>query len=911
MHLPAGALLGVYQIVELLGTGGMGVVYRAVDTRLRRDVALKVLHGDAPSPRSRDGHAAVAVADKSIRTRLLHEARAAAALNHPHICAVYDVGEVEGTAFIAMELVAGHTLQDLLTRAPLPTARACRYGRQLADALEHAHSRGIIHRDFKSANVLVTPDAVAKVLDFGIARRLATPTTGATQTATDLAQLEEIGGTLPYMSPEVLQGSMADVRSDIWALGVVLYEMIGGTRPFQGTTRAQLTAAILRDHPPALPSHIPAALVHVVRRCLAKDPADRFARAGEVAAALESSAASIDGKASPLGSLPADNLPAATAAPRRSPRPLAAIAVSGAVVGSMAIWLAVRDRSSVAEEAVPLGEPPIALTQFATSARAPVFSPDGKLLAFVVQEPKSLTTQIFVKTMPDGRPTPLTRGPGAKEWPAFSPDGKRISYTVTGEEWRWDTWVMESTGGTPQLLLGNANSLQWLKDGRVLFSEFKRGSHLSIAISAEGREDKRDLYVPEPQGMAHFSDLSPDGAEILIGEMVATQTTQGGGIRTRCFVMPLAGGPDRAITAGVLPCLQLARWAPAAGAVYFVAGTPGNYHVWRRSSDGHTEQVTTGQTMFVRGVVPGGFALTPDGTTLVYSAGATQESLWLRRADGTETQLTFEGDARTPSVSSDGQRVFYVASARFTAGPIRVRRLDSDEERSLASGHVANTVWAAPDGDRFAFSRPDHSGVHLWLGTTDNSEAPRQLTFGDSTEVAAVFSPDGQHLFYAQIRGGDATLWSLDLDGGEPQRISDPVGRLAPVSVSPDGKWLSVLRTDVTPRETWLYATEPGVAPRRLYSSWRFDWAPGNRAFLLSNSGMISTAWSLPNPRRAILPPTLGGEPTPTSLERLGARKVLVADFFVDPTPMPEPFSIVYSHVEGRANLFQTRVPSR
>jgi hypothetical protein len=158
-------------------------------------------------------------------------------------------------------------------------------------------------------------------------------------------------------------------------------------------------------------------------------------------------------------------------------------------------------------------------------------------------------------------------------------------------------------------------------------------------------------------------------------------------------------------------------------------------------------------------------------------------------------------------------------------------------------------------------------------------------------------------MYFARRADGGMALWSLHLESGVTKRISEPVPTLSAVSISPDGQWLSVLRTDRTPRETWLYPTKPGLAPRPLYKSWRLEWSPGN--FVVSNSGMISTAWSIPNPRGSVLPPAFEGEPTPLKLEQSGARKVLVADFFVDPTPLPEPFSIIYSHVEGHSNLFQ------
>ena len=266
-----GSRFGPYEILGPLGAGGMGAVYRATDTRLRRDVAIKLLN---PASGAVDA------------TRLLREARLAATLNHPHVCTIHEVGEVDGTPFMAMELVGGETLQAVVQRGPLDADRLCRIGGQLADALEHAHAHGIVHGDFKSANVMIAADGRAKVLDFGIARRVAAGASDATRTATvDDAQSSH-AGTLGYMAPEQLSGGEPSVKSDIWALGVVLYEMASGRRPFSGDTRAAVAATILRDTPPALPTTVPPGVVRLIERCLCKDPGERPSRAGEVAMGL-------------------------------------------------------------------------------------------------------------------------------------------------------------------------------------------------------------------------------------------------------------------------------------------------------------------------------------------------------------------------------------------------------------------------------------------------------------------------------------------------------------------------------------------------------------------------------------------------------------------------------------------------
>jgi tetratricopeptide (TPR) repeat protein/predicted Ser/Thr protein kinase len=268
--LGPGARLGTYRVDAVLGHGGMGEVYLAYDTTLHRHVGLKVLVGTG---------------DDSARERLLREARNAAALNHPHICTVYEVGEANGLGFIAMEYVKGRSLRDLMDSGALPVADVLRWGAQAAEALAYAHGHGVIHRDFKAANVIVGDDGRAKIVDFGLARRDLSSLADATTMAT-VAPAGAIAGTPYAMAPEQVRGEACDNRTDVWALGVLLYEMASGTRPFDGTSSADLFSAILRDPPRALPSSVPAALTAIIDRCLEKTPERRYQQASDVVGAL-------------------------------------------------------------------------------------------------------------------------------------------------------------------------------------------------------------------------------------------------------------------------------------------------------------------------------------------------------------------------------------------------------------------------------------------------------------------------------------------------------------------------------------------------------------------------------------------------------------------------------------------------
>ena len=327
MALSPGTRLGPYEITNPLGAGGMGEVYRARDTRLDRQVAIKLLTADNP------GDAA---------DRLLREARNASALNHPNICTLHEIGEASGQPFIVMELVEGEPLDRLIAGHGLALPAVLRLGAQIADALAHAHARGIVHRDLKSANVAVTAEGRAKILDFGIARQIPTSVlVDATRSVATMAHDKDIAGTLPYMAPEVLQGQPADARSDLWAFGVLLAEMATGTLPFHGETGFSLTTAILRD-PPDISAAAPPALAAVILELLSKQPDERYQSAADVAAALERLS---------TGTVPA------VPSPRRRPAvhraALAAAAIAGLAIVAALWW------KGASESAAPAGHPGI------------------------------------------------------------------------------------------------------------------------------------------------------------------------------------------------------------------------------------------------------------------------------------------------------------------------------------------------------------------------------------------------------------------------------------------------------------------------------------------------------------------------------------------------------------------------
>jgi eukaryotic-like serine/threonine-protein kinase len=278
-----GEIFGHYRIEEKLGGGTFGTVFRARDVRLDREVAVKILHHEDSE-------------DETELGRVLQEGRAASALNHPNICAIYDAGEEDGLHYIAMEYVEGWTLAELVEGGPLPVPKALDYVAQMAGALAHAHSRGIIHRDLKASNVVITADNQAKLLDFGLARRLgAQQLEVATQSRQSLAEVGGLAGTLAYMAPEVLRGKPASASSDLWSLGAMLYQMLAGSLPFKGETPFELSLAIMVEAPAPLPPAVPRAVRAIVERCLEKEPEERYRSGEELAESLEAARAELEG----------------------------------------------------------------------------------------------------------------------------------------------------------------------------------------------------------------------------------------------------------------------------------------------------------------------------------------------------------------------------------------------------------------------------------------------------------------------------------------------------------------------------------------------------------------------------------------------------------------------------------------
>ena len=627
-----GRQLGVYQVQALLGAGGMGEVYRARDTKLQRDVAVKFLP-----------HAFTS--DPERLSRFEGEARMLAALNHPNIGAIYGFEEADGLRFLVLELVDGQTLADKLADVSrqragpgLPIRDALSIAGQIAVALDVAHEKGIIHRDLKPANIKITPEGVAKVLDFGLAKTAgAASTPDLTQSPTMPANHTSAGavlGTAGYMSPEQARGHVVDKRTDIWAFGCVLYEMLTGRAAFKGGSVSDTIAAVLGSEPEwdALPRETPTSVRLLLQRCLEKDATRRLRDLGDVHFEID------------------DVRGDATTGRRQTSRArrarAAAVVTLVLVAGGAAIFYLVKPTVAVTSPSEY-----IQLTNFSDSATAPSLSPDGRMVTFKRGGDSFLGLgQIFVKLLPNGESVQLTTSPGRKYGPVFTPDGTRVAYTnrdrVSGE---WDTWTVPVLGGQPVRLLPNASGLTWIADHQVLFSEIKSGLHMGIVTATDSRAAWREIYIPpDEHGMAHYSYLSPDRRSVLVVEMTGAHA-----FTQPCRLVPFDGSSAGRQVGPRGTCLS-AAWSPDGRWMYFAAVVGGASHLWRqRFPDGAPEQITFGP------LEEEGIAVAPDGRSLVTSIGMRRSAVWIHDAAG-ERAIVSEGYASAPRLSRDGTRVFYL-----------------------------------------------------------------------------------------------------------------------------------------------------------------------------------------------------------------------------------------------------------
>lgn len=515
MPLSLGTRLGPYEVLSPLGAGGMGEVYLAKDTRLDRTVAIKVLPEHlAQNP--------------DLRQRFEREARAVSSLNHPHICVLHDIGHQDGIDYLVLEYVEGESLADRLAKGPLPLDQALRLAIEIADALDKAHRHGVIHRDLKPGNVMLTK-AGAKLLDFGLAR-LEKPILTGDDDLSGLATRDKpltakgtLLGTVQYMAPEQVEGREADARTDLWALGALIYEMVTGRRAFEANSPASLIGAILKDEPKPireLKPLTPPSLERLVKTCLAKDPDERWQNAHDLAAELKWIAEGRDEALALSRGRPALLLTALSGA------------LGGLLVAGLA-WLALgRDAGRTAPR-LHVAEA-VRFTHETGLFESPSWSPDGKLVAFASNH--SGNFEIYVRRVDGGQEVNVTVNAAEDVQPAFSPDGRSIAFVSTrssrtglipvgqtiGLEYRvfgGDLWITRALGGTAQRLAADANYSTWRPDGSaVLYVSGSEDKRALREVSPDGTERREVLTSADSRWEITRPRYSPDGAWISFEE---------------------------------------------------------------------------------------------------------------------------------------------------------------------------------------------------------------------------------------------------------------------------------------------------------------------------------------------------------------------------------------------------------
>jgi len=764
-----GKTISQYRILERLGGGGMGVVYRAEDTRLERAVALKFLPEELAD-------------DLQALERFKREAKAASALNHPNICTVYDIGEADGRGFIAMECLEGQTLRERIKERGIAEDDVVRWGIEIAEALDAAHSKGIVHRDIKTANVFVTTRGHAKILDFGLAKQTvgnANLGVSTMPTVTSDGILTSPGitlGTMAYMSPEQARGEELDARSDLFSFGAVLYEMATGRLAFHGQTTALLHDAILNRSPKPMKELLPAIsgeLERIVSKALEKDKKLRYQSAAEMRADLERLKRDTETGRSAVAGVTEER------ERRRRGWWAAGLGVAAFIALGLVFYL--REMRTTAKGERKWEQ----LTFFTDSAVYPELSPDGRLLTFIRGNDTFFGTgEVYVKVLPSGEPVQLTKDNRFKLSPTFSPDGARIGYSVVGP---WDIWEVPVLGGEPRLALRNASSLTWIEGGkRLLFSEIKSGLHMGIVTTDEGRGQSRDVYLPEGErSMAHHSYLSPDGKWVLVVQMDSL------GKLTQCRIVPFDGngtvklvGPDGATcTTGA--------WSPDGKWVYLSTNAGGHFHIWKqRFPDGEPEQVTSGPTE------EEGIAVAADGKSFLTSVGITDAALWVHDESG-DHQISEEGSTFSGTFSADGKKLYYLKKSGAESLPeLWSTDLASKRSERLVPGYGVESGYDAPnyavsrDGEKVAFVRKDAKGIaHLWVASTDHRTSPKELP-SEENEDSPSFLPNGD-LIYRGSEGKKNYLYRMKQDGSEKKRMMETdVFHLG--GVSPDGRWTVV-----------------------------------------------------------------------------------------------------------------------
>ena len=772
MSIQAGQKLSHYRLIEKIGEGGMGVVWKAQDTRLQRHVALKFVPDEAAQgPKLVDRH--------------IREARAASAMNHPHICSIHDIGEWEGVRFIVMELMEGQSLQQHIGKKPLPIEAAVDLALQIADALDAAHAKGIIHRDIKTANIFVTDRGQAKVLDFGLAKLSPDPTQhpapdGATLTAHDMTIPGAVVGTVSYMSPEQALGKDLDHRTDIFSLGVVLYEMITARRAFEGNTSAAMFDAILNRAPTApveLNRKVPAELERIVNKALEKDPDLRYQSAAGFRADLkllkrdtESGEETRPENAEPKSSIP---------------RMWWLVAVVTVVAFGLLFW--------GTRPGEPDGKLTTVRTDRITFSSGPEYSgslsPNSELLAF--SHTRHGTMDLYVQPRVEGPTLRLTEGAGDETVPRWSRDGTRIAY-VSGGGPNAEIFSISPLGGSPSKVVETGipcilsfwdmsyaiGSKPWsLDDESLLFA--RRLNTGDIAIFQVDLETWEEKQVTFPTPGSH--DLS--GSWSFDGEWIVFTRAHGG--VSELWLVPGAGGEARPLLAD-----------------QFVNTDP---------------------------------SFLPEGQHIVFTSNRADgmENLWsVHIPTGELSQLTIGGGMDWFVGVSNNGMISYTRWSHKT--DLHTTMVSTGETEQLTSWTQDNFAGRySPQGDRVAYQSTRTGNAEIWVL---DLETRSELNLSDhpSTEVLPAWSPNGKEIAFLSDREGTMTLWVGKADGsGRPEPLSDQEifipSKVWGVSLSvrwtPDGASIGYVVPDVEGPSLWVVDRLGDKKSQHIHPGVeRFDW---------------------------------------------------------------------------------------
>jgi Tol biopolymer transport system component len=773
MAIAAGTRFGPYEIVAPLGAGGMGEVWKARDARLNRFVALKVL---PPGAASDD------------RRRFLLEAQAASALNHPNIVTIYDIVRDDGEEAIAMEHIAGRTLDRLIVPKGLPLADFLRLAIPIASGVAAAHDAGIVHRDLKPGNVMVTDSGQVKVLDFGLAT-LSEAIARDDTTRSPSAHTAEgtIVGTPSYMSPEQAQGRDIDARSDIFSFGAVLYEMVTGQRAFRGETHVSTIAAVLRDEPTriaVLRADLPRDVERIVGRCLRKDPARRYQSMMDVRLALEEVQEELE------GGMPV--MPVPPAGRRRVA--LWTVAALGVLASAGTGWL-MWNRTPVMPQGPTIVRP---FTNYPGFERNPAVSPDGKMIAFAWEGPDSGTLDIWVKLLDSAQPLKLTTGPDHKVSPVWSPDGRRVAYTSPPGDVYRQVYEIPALGGQPRRITAgwvtdwspDGGSLLVIRhttaeaEGGIFLVSVDDGSTRRLTTFAKGHIQDSARFSFDGTGVVFTAVESADRSHVM-------QLALAGGLPQPLPVDGLRQADVRTLLPGGRELLIMGQRDGGPFALFRVpvhGGSPRELPFGRGATGIPSLGGSVGATVSAGRLAP----------ILAFVENVSNINIWRvaawPAAERTpERWITSTRTNTSPALSPDGSRIA-VSSTRSSTSQIWLTDASGGNPTQLTSlfGPTVGTPRWSPDGSKLVLDARVGGNPDVWVVKAAGGD-PQRLTNGSSEDIVPDWSPDGKWIYFSSNRSGRLEVWRMPSTGGTPEQITRE-GGFNP-HLSPDGSFVVYLRT--------------------------------------------------------------------------------------------------------------------